>query len=118
MKSGPHLTASQSKIRSPMRKPPYRIEFTPEADDHFGKLTARDRSTLADAIENQLLHQPTVGSRNRGRMEPNPIAEYRLRVGAMRVYYDVVEGERIVKVKAIGVKDRDRVFVGGKEIKL
>ena len=51
-------------------------------------------------------------------MEPNPIAEYRLRVGEMRVYYDVVDAERIVKVKAIGIKSRDRVFVGGKEIKL
>jgi hypothetical protein len=34
------------------------------------------------------------------------------------VYYDVVAAERIVKVKAIGIKDRDHVFVGGKEIKL
>jgi len=101
-----------------MRKPPYRIEFTPEADDHFGKLTARDRSTLADAIETQLPHQPTVASRNRGRMEPNPVAEYRLRVGEMRVYYDVMQAERMVKVKAIGIKDRDRVLVGGKEIDL
>jgi len=101
-----------------VRRPPYRIEFTPEADDHFGKLAARQRSTLADAIESQLLHEPTVGTRNRGRMEPNPIAEYRLRVGEMRVYYDVVDAERIVKVKAIGIKSRDRVFVGGKEIKL
>ena len=29
-----------------------------------------------------------------------------------------MEVQRIVKVKAIGIKDRDRVFVGGKEIKL
>ena len=96
----------------------YRIEFTPEADDHFAKFTARDRSTLADAIERQLVHQPTVATRNRGRMEPNPIAQYRLRVGEMRVYYDVLEARRIIKVKAIGVKNRNRVFVGGKEIRL
>ena len=101
-----------------MKRPRYRIEFTPEADDHFGKVTARDRSTLADAIDSRLVHQPAVETRNRGRMEPNPIAEYRLRVGEMRVYYDVMEAERIVNVKAIGIKDRDRVFVGGKEIKL
>ncbi len=101
-----------------MKKVRYRIEFTPEADDHFAKLTARDRSTLADAIERQLVYQPAVTTRNRGPMEPNPIAQYRLRVGALRVYYDVVAAERIVKVKAIGIKDRDHVFVGGKEIKL
>jgi mRNA-degrading endonuclease RelE of RelBE toxin-antitoxin system len=100
------------------KRPPYRIEFTPEADDHFAKLTARDRSILADAIERQLVHQPGVATRNRGPMEPNPVAQYRLRVGEMAVYYDVGGAERVVKVKAIGIKDRDRVFVGAKEIKL
>jgi mRNA-degrading endonuclease RelE of RelBE toxin-antitoxin system len=47
------------------------------------------------------------------------VAQYRLRVGELRVYYDVQETpERLVIVKAVGIKVRNRVHVGGKEIKL
>ena len=46
------------------------------------------------------------------------MAQYKLRVGKWRVYYDVIETEGLVKVKAFGLKDRDRILIGGKEIKL
>jgi mRNA-degrading endonuclease RelE of RelBE toxin-antitoxin system len=70
-------------------------------------------------IARQLAHQPTVETRNRKPLRPNPVAQYRLRVGVLRVYYDVQEApERLVVVKAVGVKARDKVYVGGKEIKL
>ena len=37
----------------------------------------------------------------------------------LRVYYEVRgEAERVVVVKAVGVKDRDRVRIGGGELKL
>ena len=35
------------------------------------------------------------------------------------MYYEVrEEPERVVVVKAVGVKDRDRVRIGGEEVKL
>lgn len=47
------------------------------------------------------------------------MAQYRLRVGELLVYYDVEqEPERLVVVKAVGIKARNRVYVDGKEIKL
>jgi len=95
---------------------PYRIEFSPEAVDHLDGLTARQRSTVLDAIERQLLHEPRVETRQRKPLRPNPVAEYRLRVGDLRVYYDVRDA--IVVIKAVGVKLRKRVLVGGKEIEL
>jgi mRNA-degrading endonuclease RelE of RelBE toxin-antitoxin system len=97
----------------------YRIEFSPEADDHIASLTARDRATLLDAVGGQLVHEPTVETGRRKPLRPNPIAEFRLRVGKLRVYYDVQEApERRVLVKAVGLKVRDRVYVGGREVKL
>jgi mRNA-degrading endonuclease RelE of RelBE toxin-antitoxin system len=95
---------------------PYRIEFSPEAVDHLDGLTARQRSTVLDGIERQLLHEPRVETRQRKPLRPNPVAEYRLRVGNLRVYYDV--RDTIVVIKAVGVKLRNRVLVGGKEIEL
>lgn len=51
-------------------------------------------------------------------MLPNPLARFELRAGSLRVYYEVDEKNRVVEVRAIGVKDRDRVFIGGEEINL
>jgi hypothetical protein len=52
-------------------------------------------------------------------MRPNPVAPWELRVEAMRVYYDIVEEpEQIVKVRAVGIKERDTVRIGRKAIEL
>lgn len=52
-------------------------------------------------------------------MRPNPIAPWELRVGTLRVYYDIEEEpEELVTVLAVGIKDRNRVLIGGKEIEL
>src|SRR5215510_14799634 len=96
----------------------FRIEFSPEADDHIGVLTAHERARLLDGIMLQLVDQPTVETRRRKHMRPHPVAQYRLRVGDLRVYYDVNEPESLVLVKAVGIKVRDKVYVGGKEIEL
>lgn len=66
----------------------------------------------------ELVAQPTVETRRRKRMRPNPVAGYRLRVGDLRVYYDVNEAESLVLVKAVGIKVRNKVYVDGKEIEL
>ena len=98
----------------------YRIRFSPEADDHVAALTARQRAILLDVLGRQLLHKPTVQTRNRKRMqgrEQMPIAPWELRIGNLRVYYDVYERPaRLVVIGAVGIKVRDRVRIGGKEI--
>jgi mRNA-degrading endonuclease RelE of RelBE toxin-antitoxin system len=91
----------------------YLIEFTPEAVEHLAQLTARQKSSVLDAIEVQLKHEPTVETRNRKRMKPNPLAPWELRVGTARVYYDgVAEPRAVVTIRAIGVKHRERVRIG------
>ena len=46
-------------------------------------------------------------------MRPNPIAPWELRVGELRVYYEVSEGPpALVTVRAIGLKVRNRVRIG------
>ncbi len=97
----------------------YRIEFTPEAREHVQKLTARRRNTLVAMMRRQLLHQPTLETRNRKPLRPNPVAGYRLRIGSLRVYYDVLDApEDTVLVKAVGIKVGNQIYVGGTEIEL
>ncbi len=52
-------------------------------------------------------------------MRPNPIAPWELRIGNLRVYYDVAETpESIVFIRAVGIKRRNRIYIGGEEIHL
>jgi len=97
----------------------YRIEYSPDADGHLRVLTARQWATVFDTVEEQLAHQPSVERRNPKPMRPNPIAPWELRIGDLRVYYDIEEEpNKLLTVLAIGVKDRNRVLIGGKEIEL
>ena len=53
-------------------------------------------------------------TRNRKPLRPNPLASWELRIGDLRVYYDVEEDpEQQVNIVAIGMKRRNRVSIGG-----
>jgi len=51
-------------------------------------------------------------------MRPNPLAPWELRIGKLRVYYDVEEAEFAVKIRAVGVKIRNVVHIGKEVINL
>ena len=98
---------------------PYRIEYSPDAEDHLRALTARQRKTVLDTVDEQLTHQPTVETKQRKPMRPNPVAPWELRIGNLRVYYDIEETqEAIVFIRAVGIKERNRLRMGGEEIEL
>ena len=74
---------------------------------------------LKEMVDRQLAHQPPIETRNRKPMRPNPVAPWELRIGNLRVYYDVVEAPgAIVSIRAVGIKYRNRVVIGGEEIEL
>ena len=101
------------------RKAPYKIEITREADAHLAGLTATERNSVLDSLERQLAFEPTKETRNRKRMRPNPVAPWELRLGDLRVYFDVEDKpRRVVKIQAVGVKDRNRVRIGREEVEL
>lgn len=65
------------------------------------------------------MHQPTVETRNRKPMRPNPLAPWELRIGKLRVYFDIEEEpEAMVYIRAVGIKEGNRVRIGGKAIEL
>jgi len=65
------------------------------------------------------MYQPTVETRNRKIMRPNPLAPWELRIGQLRVYYDVEEEpEPVVIVLAVGVKKRNVVRIGKEVVDL
>ncbi len=97
----------------------FEIAFADSVKEHLQALTAGQRATVLDAIERQLTHEPLVETRNRKPLRPNPIAPWELRIGTLRVFYDVSKGPpSTVRVLAVGVKERDVLRSGGQEIHL
>lgn len=96
---------------------PYRIEYGPETEKHFEQLTAHDCARVLEMVTRQLLYQPTVETLSRKRMRPNPLAPWELRIGELRVYFSVEQPERVVKIRAVGIKKQgNRLFIGGEEV--
>ena len=97
----------------------YVIEYSPEAEGHMRWLTMRQQRIVLDTVDRQLLHQPNIETRNRKPMRLNPVAPWELRIGTLRVYYEMKnEPELIVTILAIGLKERNEVRIGGERIKL
>ena len=97
----------------------YRIEYSPETEEHFRYLSKRQQGIVLDAVERQLQFQPGIETRNRKPMRPNPLAPWELRIGTLRVYYDFEDSpERVVFIRAIGIKQRNNVRIGREMIQL
>ena len=74
--------------------------MAPQAVEDWKRLKARDRAQVRDAMETHLRHEPKKTSKTRiKRLRALSKPEYRLRVGDLRVFYDVTK--RRVQVLAI-----------------
>jgi len=73
---------------------------------------------VLDTVDEQLAHQPDVETRNRKPMRPNPVAPWEPRIRDLRVYYDLTKDPDRVLVRAVGIKSRNTVSIGGEAIEL
>jgi len=101
-------------------KQPFALVYADEVKDHLRAIEAKYHSAIQSGIESQLPHDPDAETRNRKPLM-RPIefgAEWELRLGPnnrFRVFYQVHTENREVLILAIGVKDRNRLYFGGKE---
>ncbi len=83
----------------------YEILFASEAVQDFKRLSARERSTLKEEIEKHLRYEPQKISKSRiKKLRGVSRPQHRLRVGEIRVFYDIVQAT--VEVLAIVPKSR------------
>ncbi len=81
----------------------YEIILSREAIADLRRLKAHDRAEVRDAMETHLRHEPMKLSRSRiKRLRGMAQPQYRLRVGELRVFYDVVGAE--VQILAVVAK--------------
>ena len=97
----------------------FEIRYTPEAFDHLRSLSKAKQTMVLDSVDEQLQHQPNLETRKRKVLRPNPLAPWELRLGEVRVFYEVIETPTpVVMIKAVGVKENNDLFVGGERIDL
>ena len=82
---------------------PYEIILAPEAAEDLDDLKANLRAGGREGIETHLRHEPGKTSRSRiKRLRKLSQPQYRLRIGEVRVFYDV--SQKNVEVLAIVLK--------------
>ena len=89
---------------------PFAIVLAPEAIEDLKRLKAAVRSSVKEAMETHLRHEPEKSSRSRiKRLRGLSRPQYRLRVGDVRVFYDVADG--VVEVLAIVPKSETATWL-------
>ncbi|MCX6639678.1 MAG: type II toxin-antitoxin system RelE/ParE family toxin [bacterium] len=97
----------------------FNIEYSPDAVGHLKTLTARQQRLVLDSVEEQLASEPLIETRHRKPMRPNPVAPWELRIGNLRVYYDIeLTPTPVVVILAIGIKLREKVRIGNEVVNL
>lgn len=91
------------------------LDFTDSALEDLGFFKKYEQALILDQLDIQLRYEPTTETRNRKSLEPNPLGEWELRIGAYRVFYDTDAVEARVKVKAIGYKEHNTLYIRRKE---
>ena len=100
------------------KKTAYEIELTQSAIADLQVFRKFEQRQIVAGIEEQLQYEPTVVTRNRKRLRQNDIAEWELRIGKFRVFYDVDARVKIVKIEAIGYKEGNVLSIRGEEYEL
>lgn len=100
----------------------FELGFAPEIVEHVAAIE-RKHHLIQKTLDEQLLYVPDQETRNRKPVEqPAPFgATWELRFGpgnCFRVFYEVDNIERMVWILTIGIKEHDRLLIGGEEFEL
>ena len=88
----------------------YEILLAPEAVEDLKRLRAHHRAQVKDALETYLRNEPRRATKSRiRRLKGLSRPQYRLRVGELRVFYDVAL--RTVEVLAVVAKEDAEVWL-------
>jgi hypothetical protein len=101
----------------------FRLVYDTEFVHQLRFIERKYHSLIRTTIEQQLVFEAAIESRNRKTLtrETDFGARWELRFGdknEFRVFYSVYPKKVEVHILAVGVKIRERLYIGGKEVKL
>jgi mRNA-degrading endonuclease RelE of RelBE toxin-antitoxin system len=106
-----------------VRRQPYALVYAPEVKRHLRAIERQHYSLIRETLQEQLLFEPDAETRNRKPLQQPAVfeAQWELRFGPdnrFRAFYEIDRENREVYILAIGVKERDRLVIGGEEVEL
>ncbi len=82
----------------------FKIKFTKLAIEDLRVFPAVEQKWVVAALESQLGSDAAEESDDRRRLRPHEPAEWTIRLGDVRVFYDVDVANQTVKIEAVGKK--------------
>lgn len=96
----------------------FRIDIGKSAFEDLQWFKKHERVLILDAIDQQLLYEPAVETRNRKSLRDNIMSRWELRIDKYRVFYNVNEIDGVVAITAVGYKEHGILFIREKEVKI
>lgn len=98
------------------------IVYAPQTKQHLRFIEKKYYTLIRKTIEEQLQFTPDVKTRNRKPLDFPGIfeADWEIRFGPdnrFRVFYGINEEHSEIHILAIGIKQGNRLYIGGEEIK-
>ena len=95
----------------------FKVSLVPSAERDLEQYTRRERGIILDALSAFLESDADVETRRKKRLRDNPLAPWELRIGELRVFYEI-PAPRVVRVLAIGHKEHNDLFIRGERVRL
>ena len=105
-----------------MKKHQFNIFYSDEVFDHLKALDKKYWSYIRHKIEAHLYNEPDIETINRKPLQKPSIDDrWELRFGpqnSFRVFYKIDRSNDEVLILAIGIKIKEKLYIGNKEVKL
>jgi mRNA-degrading endonuclease RelE of RelBE toxin-antitoxin system len=79
----------------------FKLELSDNAIEDLKSLKKNERVLILDSLEKSLPYEPTLETRQRKLLRPNPLSKWELRIDHFRVFYDVDPESQVVLIKAV-----------------
>jgi mRNA-degrading endonuclease RelE of RelBE toxin-antitoxin system len=101
----------------------FSLVYDTEFVNQLRSIDRKYHSLVRETIEQQLVFEPNVETYNRKQLVRMTTfgARWELRFGVnneLRLFYSVYPEKTEVHILAIGIKIRERLYIGGKDVKL
>lgn len=96
----------------------FKLIFTKSALKDLTYFKKAEQVLITDSTEKQLAYEPLAETKNRKPLRTNELGEWELRIEKYRVFYDTDSEERSVKIKAVGWKKHNVLYIRNREFKL
>jgi hypothetical protein len=106
-----------------VRRKPYVLVYAPVVKQHLRAVEPHHYSSIRATLQEQLRFEPGTETTNRKPLQQPALfdAQWELRFGRdnrFRAFFEIDHESRKVYILALGVKERNRLLIGGEEVKL